>query len=526
MARNETAKDAAVADQLMDLVKGTMRLFHSLDGRPFAAVVRGGRTEYIEITNEKFHMLLVKEFFGAKGKTIAKAAVDTVVRHLAAYALLEGPGKTVYNRVAPYPGGGFVIDIADATWQSIVVTGVGWKITEGVAIFARDRSQVSMPHPVEGGDINEFRMFMPLSDPDWYLLVVWIIKAFTAGGPYPLLEIVGRQGAAKSVRTRLLVALVDPHIGDIQSLPREERDLMIAALHSHMLAFDNLSRLPSGMSDCFCRLATGGGFRIRKLYSDSEETIIDACKPVIINGINRLCVQQDLISRAVQISVPPITPEERLAEDEVMARFRSAQPRILGAFLTLLSRALAILPEVQLDAMPRMADFARLGVAVERAAGWPRGSFLGAYDRSIQMALEDSVEEDPVGSAIAQLMSNQPSWTGTAADLLATLAIYVPQSVQQSNRWPKAPNWLSHRLDRLAPGLEAMGITLTRRDYDNGGVRKTVTLAREGRDTHATGIAGAVPYVATTNEASAKDNADTTYANFEFFLAEEKKGGG
>jgi len=527
MKKKDTAKDIAAADQLLDLVMGTLRLFHSQDGRPFAAVTRNGRTEFIEITTERFHLLLMKTYLEAKGRTITRGAVETVGRHLAAHALLDGPKKAVYNRVAPFPSGGFVIDLSDDTWQSIVVTSEGWRVAEGSAVFSRDKAQVSMPRPVEGGDIDELRDFMPVSDIDWYLLVVWVVKALTAGGPYPLLEITGRQGSAKSVRTRLLVALVDPHIGDLQSLPREERDLMIAALHSHVLAFDNLSRLPAGMSDCFCRLATGGGFRIRMLYSDSEETIIDACKPVIINGINRLCVQQDLISRAVQISVPPISPEERISEEEVMSRFRSAQPRILGAFLTLLSKALAILPSVQLDAMPRMADFAKLGVAVERAAGWPAGSFLGAYDRSIQVALEASVEEDPVGSAIAQLLSCEPHWAGTAAELLATLAIYVPQSVLQSNRWPKAPNWLSHRLDRLAPGLEAMGITLARKDYGEDGTRKVITLSRNGSDLDAIGnacvVAGEFADEKIPCFTRTEDDSHATYANSDIFLATKRE---
>ena len=528
MMKKNPVQEAAAADQLLDLVKGTMRLFHAQDGRPFAAVVRSGRTEHTEINTERFRLLLAREYFAAKGKTIPAAAIETAARHLAAHAILDGPMVAVHNRVAPHPAGGFVIDLADDSWESIVVTDGGWQITSGAAVFARDRAQVGMPRPADGGSIDELREFMPVSDTDWFLLVAWIVKAFTAGGPYPLLEITGRQGSAKSVRTRLLVALVDPHIGDLQSLPREERDLMIAALHSHVLAFDNLSRLPAGMSDCFCRLATGGGFRIRKLYSDSEETIIDACKPVVINGISRLCTQQDLISRAVQITVPPIAPEERLSEEEVMARFRAAQPRILGAFLTLLSRALAILPQVQLDAMPRMADFARLGVAVERAAGWPPGSFLGAYDRSIQLALEASVEEDPVGSAIAQLLGSQPSWSGTAADLLAALTIYVSPSVLQSNRWPKAPNWLSHRLDRLAPGLEAMGITIARQDYGEGGTRKKITLSRVEPEAPATGIASAIAGEVACDEKSGVASAEclplATFVTSDIFLAEGVEG--
>ena len=38
----------------------------------------------------------------------------------------------------------------------------------------------------------------------------------------------------------------------------DQRELMIAANNSYLLAFDNLSGLPHWLSDAICRLATGG----------------------------------------------------------------------------------------------------------------------------------------------------------------------------------------------------------------------------------------------------------------------------
>jgi hypothetical protein len=40
----------------------------------------------------------------------------------------------------------------------------------------------------------------------------------------------------------------------VRALPREERELMIAANNSYALAFDNLSGLPAWLSDALCRL--------------------------------------------------------------------------------------------------------------------------------------------------------------------------------------------------------------------------------------------------------------------------------
>jgi hypothetical protein len=63
-------------------------------------------------------------------------------------------------------------------------------------------------------------------------------------------------------------------------LPREDRDLFIAATNGHVLVFDNVSGLPAWISDTLCRLATGGGFAVRQLYTDQDEVLFDAARPV------------------------------------------------------------------------------------------------------------------------------------------------------------------------------------------------------------------------------------------------------
>jgi hypothetical protein len=55
------------------------------------------------------------------------------------------------------------------------------------------------------------------------------------------------------------------------------------------------------MSDAFCRLATGAGFSTRRLYTDSEEVIIEARRPVIVNGIGDLIQMPDLADRTLLV---------------------------------------------------------------------------------------------------------------------------------------------------------------------------------------------------------------------------------
>ena len=127
---------------------------------------------------------------------------------------------------------------------------------------------------------------------DFVLVVAWLLATLRPGGPYPLLAISGEQGSAKTVLSKMLRALVDPNAAPVRALPREERELMIAANNGHVLAFDNLSALPPWLSDALCRLASGGSFAVRQLYTDDDEVLFRGGAPVMLNGI------EDVVSRA------------------------------------------------------------------------------------------------------------------------------------------------------------------------------------------------------------------------------------
>lgn len=64
-----------------------------------------------------------------------------------------------------------------------------------------------------------------------------------------------------------------------------------------VLALDNLSGLDHRLPDALCRLAAGGALSGRKLYTDSDETLIEVQRPVILNGIDDLATRPDLAER-------------------------------------------------------------------------------------------------------------------------------------------------------------------------------------------------------------------------------------
>ena len=98
----------------------------------------------------------------------------------------------------------------------------------------------------------------------------------------------------------------------LRAPPRDERDLAIAASGNWVPALDNLSGGRPWLSDVLCRLATGGGFATRELFSDDREVIFSQKRPVILSGIDSLAVAGDLRDRSLVMELTPIPPDKSL----------------------------------------------------------------------------------------------------------------------------------------------------------------------------------------------------------------------
>ena len=290
-------------------------------------------------------------------------------------------------------------------------------------------------------------------------MIAWLLACLRNRGPYPVLVLSGEQGSAKSTFSAILRALVDPNTAPLRALPRDDRDLFISARNGHVLAFDNVSGLPVWTSDTLCRLATGGSFAVRQLYSDQDEVLFDAARPVILNGIEDIVTRPDLADRAIFLKLEPISDDHRRPEQELWAAFEAERPRILGVLLTAVARGLAELPRTKLDKLPRMADFA-LWMAACETAFCPAGTFMSAYCGNREEAVEDVLDADPIATAVRALMTSRTVWTGTASGLLGALAEVGGDRFAKSKTWPDGPRALAGRLRRSATFLRKVGFEI------------------------------------------------------------------
>ena len=291
-------------------------------------------------------------------------------------------------------------------------------------------------------------------------------------GPYPVLVLSGERGSAKSTFSAVLRSLLDPNTAPLRALPREDRDLFIAANNGHVLAFDNVSRLPAWISDTLCRLATGGGFAVRQLYTDQDEVLFDAARLVILNGIEDIVTRPDLADRTIFLILEPIPEDRRRPEKDLWAEFDTVRPQRLGTLLDAVSHGLKRLPDTRLDSLPRMADFALWATACDTAL-WPAGTFRAAYTGNRDEAVDSVIEADPVSSAIRSMMNTRTEWTGTASDLLGTLDEEVEEKVRKSKTWPSSARALSGRARRAATLLREIGIDIA---FEREGRARTRTI--------------------------------------------------
>jgi hypothetical protein len=448
---------------LVALAQEHAELFKTPDDEAYATI-RDGET--LAVRSKGFRSFLVGKFFATYDKTPSSLGLKEAADTLETLALVGGVTRTTFLRAGAQDDRLFV-DLGDPS-RTIVEIGPGrWRVVapETVAIrFRRTSSMRPLPNPRRGGDINDLRRFLNVGDEEWRwrLLLPWLLFAFHPRGPFPVLVLQGEQGCAKSTTAKVLRALIDPSQAPLRLPPRDEDKLIVCAKSSWVLAFDNLSGMPLWLSDCLCCLATGTAQSKRALYTDDEEHIIEAIRPVIVNGIDDMTARPDFASRALAVDLPQIREDQRQEESEFWADFASAQPAILGAVLSVVADILAIRDKVSLPAKPRMADFARFGVAAERVLGWPEGSFLDAYQVSQADSAAVTLESNLVALAVHRFM-NDPElglaeFEDTATVLLPRLAAQLAPGQDRSRGWPANASQLGNQLRRCAPILRRYGI--------------------------------------------------------------------
>jgi hypothetical protein len=483
--------------------------FHNPEREAYATVqIETGHQETYPLRSRNYGLWLRREFHRRERKRMEEEgrinnedkplifpqrALGDVVSHFESLALFEGPEEEVYVRVAAKHGMIYV-DLCDKAWRAVEISVDGWRVIPSEAVpvkFVRSKGMLPLPEPTEGPEALEtLRSLLNIGDSadgerNWRLILAWLAQGFTPTGPYPVLTLLGPQGAAKSTAQRILRNIVDASTVPLRSAPRDEHNLYIDARSGWVIALDNMSSLPMWLSDALCRLATGGGFSTRQLYTDQDQILFEAMRPVILNGIGDVVTRPDLLDRSLIINLPPIPREARKLERVLDAEVEASKSGILAALFNAVSVGLATLQSVKLDGLPRMADFARWGTATEQALGGEPSSFMKAYTASQDEAVETALESWPVVETLVVFArgfeGDEGAWEGTATGLFNILNEKTDDDLKRSKDWPKQPNKLTEQLNRLGPSLAEIGVYVVRGASHKSGRKIKVFCAQTPR---------------------------------------------
>ena len=154
---------------------------------------------------------------------------------------------------------------------------------------------------------------------------------------------------------------------------------------------------------------------------------------------------------------------ERKTEEELWQRFEAEHPRLLGALLDVLSRAIALKPSLELSRRPRLADWGEYAAAVYEVMGWGAETFLGDWDEVVMVQNQATLDGSPVAQAVLKFMEDKTEHTASASELHKKLASVAEDlGVERDRAWPKSARWLWKRLKEVLPVLMAAGVEASR----------------------------------------------------------------
>ena len=450
---------------LLELIDASgVKLFHSPGPRGYIGIpAESGALINVPVRSDAAGLFIRGIAYRQDGKAVPDRDLEAFLQTLDARAIFDGPKFGVFIRV----GGDLKTvyhDLGREDGLVVEITGDGHQATFSPTVkLVRTEGMQPLPVPtvVSGCNrgLDRFRRLVNLDGDNWLLLLAFLIGTFRSKGPFACLSVEGERGSGKSVVCELLKQIVDPSTTLRLSMPDDARNLSIMAAHHHLLVFDNLSGLKRDISDALCQLATGGGFQIRKLYTDEALITFAFARPFAMNGISDFIHRADLMDRTIPLHLEAMPDGARRSEDAIRREFEELLPELLGDIYTAVAGAIRNLPTTPVPTELRMADAAQWLTAAEPALGLASGTFVKALKGRQAEAQADLATGDSLFAALEAVIFAQPKkeFEGRAAALLGLLQrLEMPRD----RFFPATPSQLSNKLKRLRKSLEQAGIII------------------------------------------------------------------
>lgn len=439
---------SSVATQLVKMAKERFTLGVTVTGEAYAVPIAGPNVARVLRGGRRSLRAELARIYYEQTRTAAnaQALADALL-------VLEGDAQgaepaEVALRVGRAEDGSLVLDLGADDGRAVVIGAYGWTIADvSPVLFWRTNATLPLPTPAEDGNLRELRSLLNVGDNDWPLIVAWLIAALIPDIPHTVLLLRGEHGTAKSSAARCLTALIDRCAAQLRTAPRNVEDWAVAAAGSWATCLDNVSDIQHWLQDAICRASTGDGMLRRQLYTDSDVSVLAFRRVVALTSVDPGKLNGDLADRLLTVELERIPENARGSEEDLSTRWTKTHPAALGGLLHIMVNVLRTLPTVRRSGLPRMADFARIVLAVDEVlntAGY------ATYTEQARTVSEQVAEGDSVAIAIRETIT--ASWEGTASELLKRLTVEKPPK-----DWPTTPQGMGGRLVRAAPSLRSLG---------------------------------------------------------------------
>ena len=466
----DSRKNDSQAKELLELCQN-IELFISADyAEPFATVAHktsdGTAQETLKLGSDRFSSFVRGRYYEKHKTATSKQALADAIDTLKAKAEFEGGRYKVNVRVAS-SGEDVLIDTGYEDHSRIRVSKRGYELLrtgetgfdENVKFVTPPNQQPlpAIPTDASKADFERIRGIFDIDDNAWLLLRAFAVYVLLPQTQYPILAIQGDAGSGKTELSKLITSLLDNQTPLVRSCPDSKENIAIQAKNALVLAYDNLSGMKAATADVFCQVATGGGFSTRKFYSQEEEVLHTFAKPVIFNGIDDISSREDLLDRAVTIHCNRITPEKRVPAKELHKKIEAEKPYIFAGLLSLVSLALQHLEETKITEAPRMADFAMVGSAIEKALGEQEGAFLRCMKENQMETLQGQAASDPLVQAILKLPDvTTVGYTATPTEAHKDISALLGPGL--ASKIIPSPKALSAQWGRIGEKLKVAGV--------------------------------------------------------------------
>ena len=247
------------ASLLVSYVTEQSTLFHDANGYGYVQDPETG--ECRRIGTQQFSDWIVANFYKRYGKAPRDAALKEALTTLNGLARFDSEEHEVYIRVALHQGVHYLDLAQPGSSRTVSIRPGYWTIVEELPVrFLRPKSMRPLPDPELGGQFDELWEMTNIPEGSRLLTLAWLIECLRSNTPFPVLELMGEQGSAKSTTQAVLRRLIDPNASNLRAAPKNNRRFICVGRCVLDGEFGECLLLVGSASGCSVRIGDGGRF--------------------------------------------------------------------------------------------------------------------------------------------------------------------------------------------------------------------------------------------------------------------------